>query len=96
MLALRLVVGVATGTRGLVTVRHDVECRLVHCVVVDGDVGVRGSSGICKRSVRGFFCHQALVCVRLVSEYDSFALLKTVYPMTERVLTRIGRPVSLE
>lgn len=26
--------------------------------------------------MRGFYCHQALICVRLVSEEDLFALCK--------------------
>ena len=74
MLALGLFVGIATGTRGLITVRHGVCSISNYCVVVDSDVGFVGAEEICESGVRGFSCHQALICVCLVSEngYTSF------------------------
>lgn len=50
------------------------------CVVGGGGVSVGGRGGRWyERRVRGFGCHQALICVRLVSEDGLFALLKTIY-----------------
>lgn len=46
------------------------------CVVFDGIEGVEGERGGCERRVRSFCCHQALMCVCLVSEED---LLRAIY-----------------
>ena len=80
MLALGLFVGIATGTRGLITVRHGVYSISNDCVVVDSDVGVVGAEEICESGVRGFSCHQALICVCLVSENGSTAFFKEDLP----------------
>ena len=90
MLALGLFVGIATGTRGLITVRHGVCSIFNYCVVVDSGVSVVGAEEICEGGVRGFSCHQALSCVRLVSENGFTAFERNIHPTEARVLVRVG------
>lgn len=62
VLALGLIVGVAAGTRRLITVRHGVDAGIVLCcIVVDGGESVGGRRGSCERRVQGFCCHQVLI-----------------------------------
>ena len=94
MLALGLFVGIATGTRGLITVRHGVFSIFNYCVVFDSGVSVVGAEEIYEGGVRGFSCHQALICVRLVSENGFTAFSRKIYPIEARVLVRIGSLVD--
>lgn len=90
VLALGLIVGVAAGTRRLITVRHGVDAGIVLCcIVVDGGESVGGRRGSCERRVQGFCCHQVLICVRLVSEEDLFALVWGMYLRARRDLIKI-------
>ena len=80
MLALGLFVGIATGTRGLITVRHRVCSIFNYCIVVGSDVGVVGAEEIFESGVRSVSCHQALICVCIVSEKGSTAFFKEDLP----------------
>ena len=51
----------------------------MYWVVFDDNEDVEGERGGCERRVRGSCCHQALMCVCLVSEEDCFALLRAIY-----------------
>ena len=47
-----------------------------NCVVVDKGVSLVGGRRTGEDSVRGFLCHQALVCVGLVSKKDFYCNVK--------------------
>ena len=90
MLALGLFVGIATNTRGLITVRHG-ECSIFcYSVVVDGGVSAAGAEEMYEGSVRGFSFHQALICVCLMSENGLTAFKRKIYPIERRLLVRVG------
>ena len=57
--------------------------------MVDGGESLGGRRGRCERRLRGSCCHQALICVCLVSEEDLFALLRAIYLTMRRGLVTV-------